>query len=135
MMSTQTGRTARQTKLIYKNNNTSLLFSSYFKFLFTGNVCKELPLRCILRNILTIKITRHGHRGKYKLYNNNDIFPQIDGKFPVNKKMNWKINTNRRYTLNPANRRKTNVYTPKNIIPPMATKNSANRREFSSSQK
>ena len=34
------------------------------------------------------------------------FFPQIDGKFYGHKNMNWKINTNRPYILNPANRRK-----------------------------
>ena len=43
-------------------------------------------------------------------------------------KYELKINTNRRYILNPANR-------PKNIIQLIGTKNSVNRREFSSSQK
>ena len=33
-------------------------------------------------------------------------FPQIDVKYSVHKNMNWKINTNRRYILNPANRSK-----------------------------
>ena len=33
-------------------------------------------------------------------------FPQIDRKLSVHKNMNWKINTNRRYILNPSNRRK-----------------------------
>ena len=63
------------------------------------------------------------------------FFPQIDGKFSGHKNMNWKINTNRWYILNPANRRKKTIYRPKNKIQPIGTKNSANRREFSSSKK
>ena len=59
----------------------------------------------------------------------------MDGKYPVNKKTKWKINTNRGYILNPSNRRKKNVYRPRNIILPIGTKNSANRREFSGSPK
>ena len=56
-------------------------------------------------------------------------------KFLVHTNMKRKINTNRQYILKPSNRREKNVYRPENIIQSISTKNSANRREFSSSQK